>query len=125
MTLTKDLAVLRKHPTVRQGGTGETETAGFTSGAAAVLSGDELFHEGDYGDAVYIILDGKADILVDSPSGSIKLRRSARTSSARSRSFATCRAPRRSSRMAISRPCACRRMASSTWSRNFHRLASK
>jgi CRP-like cAMP-binding protein len=34
-------------------------------------SGHELFHQGDYGDAAYIVLEGKADILVDSANGAV------------------------------------------------------
>ncbi|HEY4162194.1 MAG TPA: cyclic nucleotide-binding domain-containing protein, partial [Dongiaceae bacterium] len=32
-----------------------------------------LFHQGDMADAAYVILTGTADILVDSPSGQIKV----------------------------------------------------
>jgi CRP-like cAMP-binding protein len=37
------------------------------------MSGDELFHQGDYGDAAYIILEGEADVLVDTPHGAVKV----------------------------------------------------
>jgi CRP-like cAMP-binding protein len=37
------------------------------------MSGDELFHQGDYGDAAYIILEGEADVLVDTPKGAVKV----------------------------------------------------
>ena len=37
------------------------------------MPGDELFHQGDYGDAAYIILEGEADVLVDTPKGAVKV----------------------------------------------------
>jgi len=45
----------------------------FTSERLEYLSGDELFHQGDYADAAYIILKGQADILVDTPKGRVKV----------------------------------------------------
>jgi CRP/FNR family cyclic AMP-dependent transcriptional regulator len=74
MTLTKDVDVLRNIPLFAKLAPARLKLLAFTSERLQYLSGDELFHEGDYGDAVYIILDGKADILVDSPKGAIKLK---------------------------------------------------
>jgi CRP/FNR family transcriptional regulator, cyclic AMP receptor protein len=45
----------------------------FTSERLEYLSGDELFHQDDYGDAAYVILEGEADILVDTPRRAIKI----------------------------------------------------
>ena len=67
MTLTKDLEVLRNIPLFARLEPAKLKLLAFTSERLQYLSGDELFHQGNYGDAVYIILDGKADILVDSP----------------------------------------------------------
>jgi CRP/FNR family cyclic AMP-dependent transcriptional regulator len=39
----------------------------FTSERLEYPSDDELFRQDDYGDAVYVIAEGEADILVDSP----------------------------------------------------------
>jgi CRP-like cAMP-binding protein len=125
MTLTKDVEVLRNIPLFAKLEPATLKLLAFTSDRLRYLSGDELFHQGDYGDAVYIILDGKADILVDSLNGTVNIKHSARTLSAKSRSCATYRALRRWSRVATWKPCACRRLASSTWLRNFRRLASK
>jgi CRP/FNR family transcriptional regulator, cyclic AMP receptor protein len=74
MTLTKDLAVLRNIPMFAKVEPAKLKLLAFTSERLQYLSGDELFHEGDYGDAVYIILGGKTDILVDSPRGATKLK---------------------------------------------------
>ncbi len=34
---------------------------------------ETLFHQGDSADAAYIILDGKADVLIDTPGGPLKV----------------------------------------------------
>ena len=73
MTLTKDLEVLRNIPLFARLEPAKLKLLAFTSERLQYLSGDELFHQGDYGDAVYILLDGKADILVDSPKGAVKV----------------------------------------------------
>jgi hypothetical protein len=125
MTLIQDVEVLRQIPLFAKVEPAKLKLLAFTSERLQHLPGDELFHQGDYGDAVYIILDGRADILVDSPKARSRSRHSAETSSARSRSCATCRAPRQWSPTATWRPCACRRIASSIWSRSSRRLASK
>jgi CRP/FNR family transcriptional regulator, cyclic AMP receptor protein len=73
MTLTKDVDILRSIPLFANLEPAKLKLLAFTSERLQYLSGDEVFHQGDYGDAVYIILDGKADILVDSPKGAIKV----------------------------------------------------
>jgi CRP-like cAMP-binding protein len=73
MTLTKDVEVLRSIPLFANLEPAKLKLLAFTSERLQYLSGDELFHEGDYGDAVYIILDGEADILVDGPTGAVKV----------------------------------------------------
>ena len=73
MTLTKDVEVLRNIPLFARLEPAKLKLLAFTSERLQYLSGDELFHQGHYGDAVYIILDGKADILVESPKGAVKI----------------------------------------------------
>ena len=73
MTLTKDLGVLRTIPLFANVDPLKLKLLAFTSERLAYLPGDELFHQGDYGDAAYIILEGGADILVDTPTGKIKV----------------------------------------------------
>jgi CRP-like cAMP-binding protein len=36
-------------------------------------AGEDLFHQGDIGDAAYVILSGKADVLVSTPTGQLKV----------------------------------------------------
>ena len=73
MTLTKDLGVLRTIPLLAKVDPAKLKLLAFTSERLAYLSGDELFHQGDHGDAAYIILEGGADVLVDTPEGAIKV----------------------------------------------------
>ena len=67
------MEVLRSIPLFAKVESAKLKLLAFTSERLQYLSGVELFHQGDYGDAVYIILEGKADILVDSPKGAIKV----------------------------------------------------
>jgi CRP/FNR family transcriptional regulator, cyclic AMP receptor protein len=73
MSLTKDLEVLRNVPLFAMVDPAQLKLPAFTSERLEYLSGDELFHQGDYGDAAYIILEGEADVLVDTPSGAVKV----------------------------------------------------
>jgi CRP-like cAMP-binding protein len=73
MSLTKDVEVLRRIPLLAKVEPAKLKLLAFTSERLEYLSGDELFHQGDYGDAAYIILEGEADVLVDTPDGAIKI----------------------------------------------------
>jgi CRP/FNR family cyclic AMP-dependent transcriptional regulator len=72
MSLTKDLEVLRNIPLFAMVDPAKLKLPAFTSERLEYPSGDELFHQGDYGDAAYIILEGEADV-VDTPSGAVKV----------------------------------------------------
>jgi CRP/FNR family cyclic AMP-dependent transcriptional regulator len=73
MSLIKDMEVLRNIPLFARVDPAKLKLLAFTSERLEYLPGDELFHQGDYGDAAYIILEGKADILVDTPKGAINI----------------------------------------------------
>ncbi|MBL8583752.1 MAG: cyclic nucleotide-binding domain-containing protein [Rhizobiaceae bacterium] len=45
----------------------------FTSDRVSYGAGQTLFRQGDEGDAAYVILSGTADVLVNAPSGQIKV----------------------------------------------------
>jgi hypothetical protein len=53
MTLTKDVEVLRNIPLLAKVEPATLKLLAFTIERLQYLSGDELFHQGDYGDAVY------------------------------------------------------------------------
>ena len=73
MSLTKDVEILRNIPLLARVEPAKLKLLAFTGERLEYLSGEELFHQGDYGDAAYIILDGKTDILVDGPKGAVKV----------------------------------------------------
>jgi CRP-like cAMP-binding protein len=73
MSLTKDVEVLRNIPLFAKVEPAKLKLLAFTSERLEYMSGDELFHQGDYGDAAYIILEGEADVLVDTPTGAVKV----------------------------------------------------
>jgi CRP/FNR family cyclic AMP-dependent transcriptional regulator len=73
MTLVKDVEVLRNIPLFAKIEPARLKLLAFTSERLEYTSGDELFHQGDDGDAAYIILNGEADVLVDTPQGALKV----------------------------------------------------
>lgn len=73
MSLIKDVEVLRSIPLFAKVEPAKLKLLAFTSERLEYMPGDELFRQGDYGDAAYIILDGEADILVDTPKGAVKV----------------------------------------------------
>jgi CRP/FNR family transcriptional regulator, cyclic AMP receptor protein len=75
VSLAKDVEVLRNIPLFAKIDPAKLKLLAYTSERLQYLAGDELFHEGDAGDAAYVILDGEADILVGTPKGSIQVAR--------------------------------------------------
>jgi CRP-like cAMP-binding protein len=73
MTLTNEVEVLRNIPLFAKIEPAKLKLLAFTSNRLEYLSGEELFHQGDYGDAAYIILEGQAKILVDTPKGTVEV----------------------------------------------------
>jgi CRP-like cAMP-binding protein len=73
MSLTKDVEVLRNIPLFAKVEPAKLKLLAFTSERLEYMPGDELFHQGDYGDAAYIILEGEANVLVDTPKGAVKV----------------------------------------------------
>ena len=71
MSLNEEVEVLRRVPLFARIDTAKLKLLAFTSERLVFAAGSELFHQGDAGDAAYILLDGEADILVDSPEGEI------------------------------------------------------
>ena len=73
MTLIREVEVLRDIPLFAEVEQAKLKLLAFTSERLQYRSGDELFHQGDFGDAAYIVLQGKADILVDTLEGALKV----------------------------------------------------
>lgn len=75
MSLIQDVEVLRNIPLFAKVDPTKLKLLAFTSERLQYASGDELFRQGDDGDAAYVILEGQADILVDTPKGAVKVAR--------------------------------------------------
>ena len=73
MSLTEDVEVLRRIPLFAKVKPAKLKLLAFTSERLEYPAGDALFHQGDYGDAAYVILEGAADILVDTDKGAVRI----------------------------------------------------
>jgi CRP/FNR family cyclic AMP-dependent transcriptional regulator len=73
MTLNKDVEVLKNIPLFAKIEPAKLKLLAFTSERLQFVPGEPLFHQGDIGDAAYIILDGEADVLVNAPEGPVRV----------------------------------------------------
>jgi CRP-like cAMP-binding protein len=73
MSLANDVEVLRSIPIFAKIEPAKLKLLAFTSERLEFMDGDELCHQGDFGDAAYVILDGQAVVLVDTPNGALKV----------------------------------------------------
>jgi len=73
MSLSQDVEVLRTIPLFAKIEPSKLKLLAFTSERLEFMDGDALFHQGDVGDAAYIILEGAADVMVDSAGGAVKV----------------------------------------------------
>ena len=73
MTLQKDVEALRSIPLFAKIEPARLKLHAFTSEHVEFLEGETVCRQGEPGDAAYIVLDGQADILVDTTQGSVKV----------------------------------------------------
>jgi CRP-like cAMP-binding protein len=73
MMLRDEVETLRRVPLFSRVAPAKLKLLAFTSDRVSYRTGEVLFRQGDPGDAAYVILAGKADILTDSPNGQIKV----------------------------------------------------
>jgi len=73
MSLAHDVEVLRSIPIFSKIEPAKLKLLAFTSERLQFMDGAEVCHQGDFGDAAYIILDGQADVLVATPNGALKV----------------------------------------------------
>ena len=71
MSLNEEADLLRKIPLFAKIDPTKLKLLAFTSERLTFGAGNELFHQGDVGDTAYIIIDGEADVLVDTPTGEL------------------------------------------------------
>lgn len=73
MLLKDEVQMLRRVPLFSGVEPAKLKLLAFTSDRVGYRAGEILFHQGDSGDAAYVVLTGRAEILVDSPSGQFKI----------------------------------------------------
>lgn len=73
MLLKDEVQMLRRVPLFSGVDPTKLKLLAFTSDRVHYASGEILFRQGDSGDAAYVILTGRADILVETPGGQIKV----------------------------------------------------
>ena len=73
MTLQRDVQALKTIPLFAKIEPARLKLLAFTSEHLEFRAGDVLCHQGEVGDAAFIVLDGAADIEVDSPNGPVSV----------------------------------------------------
>ena len=69
MSLHEEVEMLRRVPLFAEIEPAELKLIAFTSERITFDPGQYVFHQGDVGDAAYIIMEGDADVVIDGPSG--------------------------------------------------------
>ena len=69
MNLNEEVELLKNVPLFAKVEPAKLKLLAFTSERLTFDSGQEVCHQGDAGDAMYVILGGKADILIDREGG--------------------------------------------------------
>ena len=73
MTLESEVQSLRQVPMFRDIDPARLKLLAFTSERVHFAPGQRFFSQGDASDAAYVILDGHAQVLLDTPRGEIKV----------------------------------------------------
>ena len=73
VSLNEEVELLRNIPLFANIEPSKLKLLAFTSERLTFDAGQELFHQGDQGDAAYIIVVGTADVMVDTPNGPLKV----------------------------------------------------
>lgn len=69
MILQEDIDLLRNIPLFRNIDSPKLKLLAFTSERLTFHPGEALFKQGDQGDAAYIIVQGEADVIINTPGG--------------------------------------------------------
>jgi CRP-like cAMP-binding protein len=73
MTLETEVQSLRQVPMFRDVDPARLKLLAFTSERVQFAGGQRFFSQGDPSDAAYVILDGRASVLLNTPSGDIQV----------------------------------------------------
>jgi CRP/FNR family transcriptional regulator, cyclic AMP receptor protein len=71
VSLNEEVELLRNIPMFSKIDPSKLKLLAFASERVIFAQGQELFHQGDSGNTAYIIIDGNADVLIDSPGGEL------------------------------------------------------
>jgi CRP-like cAMP-binding protein len=73
MNLNEEVEILKGIPLFSKIEPAKLKLIAFTGERMNYAAGQELFHQGDLGDAMYVILSGVADVLLERQDGQIKV----------------------------------------------------
>ena len=73
MSLNEEVELLRNIPMFSKIDPSKLKLLAFASERLTFDAGQELFHQGDHSDAAYIIIEGSADVGVDTPGGEMSV----------------------------------------------------
>ena len=75
MSIEQEVEILRNIPMFRKIDPTKLKLMAFASERLIFKPSQELFHQGDQGDSAFIVVEGEADVLVDTPDGQISVAR--------------------------------------------------
>ena len=73
MNLNEEVEILKGVPLFSKVEPARLKLIAFTGERVNYAEGQEIFHQGDVGDAMYVILGGVADVLLETPGGQIRV----------------------------------------------------
>ena len=73
MNLNEEVEILKGVPLFAKMEPAKLKLLAFTGERMTFSSGQEVCHQGDPGDAMYVILGGIADVLIDTPNGPLRV----------------------------------------------------
>ena len=73
MNLNEEVELLKGVPILSKIEPAKLKLLAFTSERVNYAEGQEVCHQGDPGDAMYVILGGIADVLIDTPNGPLRV----------------------------------------------------
>jgi len=73
LSLAEEVEVLKKIPLFANVEQSKLKLLAFTSEKITFQGGDVLFRQDEIGNAAYIIMDGSADVIVNTPNGPLKV----------------------------------------------------
>jgi len=73
VSLNEEVDLLRKIPLFAKIEPSKLKLVAFTSERLTFQAGQSLFHQGDMGDSAYVIVDGSADVILETAGGPLKV----------------------------------------------------